>query len=772
MLGQLGYWMTTTWLQWSVSLDTDGDPMALGLLYFVTLVPLLVLSPWAGAMADRRNRARIIACSQGVIAVLCAAFVLQIVLLPDLTLPGTFAFAFGIGTMLAVSAPAGQSLVATLVPRTDLTSAIGMQSMSMNVARIAGPSLTGLLLAGSRSSAPVVVYAVAAAVSAWTAWRLPAVARPPMAEAAAPAWRRVLSGVRYVRQHPPCGLALVMLAVTSIFGASYVALLPAIATERLGGGSGTFTALVGATGIGAVLGVLVTSWRDGGIATPWRIGLLMVLLGTGVTLLGALTVPWVSLVVAALTGGVNFAIMTSTNGLLNASADDQHRGRVMSLYVLAWAGLVPVGAVLLAALASATSLRTAFAAAGLLLVLLTFVLLGWHHRATGRWDVPVQAAARAFDAARYSHGHQPAVLSAHGQRTAHDSCAYLLPHLRPGQRVLDVGCGPGSITLDLAALVQPGRVTGLEPTEAPLVEARLRAVARGDSTSQFATGDVYDLPFPAATFDVVHAHQVLQHLEDPVAALREMWRVCKPGGVLAVRDVDYGTMTWSPPDAGVARWHSLYCSMARENGAEPHAGRFLDTWARHADIAHSTATTSVWTYANAASTRWYAARQASRVLDSAFAGHARARGLDLEDLRSLAASWIAWGEADGARLTMTHGELIAVKHPQPVVPLQVTSVVSRFLTSKEGADLGVSQVSRLLTHAGVGALDPMALNLTARVTRTLHEEQLREGSSAPLDRLVDTLALRDDDTKRAILDRALADVGYRLEASGVRPASS
>src|SRR5690606_30417431 len=129
---------------------------------------------------------------------------------------------------------------------------------------------------------------------------------------------------------------------------------------------------------------------------------------------------------------------------------------------------------------------------------------------------------------RYTHGHEPSALASHSARTAANSAAYLLPHLRPGMQLIDIGCGPGPITLDLAALLAPGKVIGLEKVEAPLVAARAEAAARGDTTTVFLTGDALSLPFDDATFDVVHAHQVLQHLTDPVTALREMMRVCKP----------------------------------------------------------------------------------------------------------------------------------------------------------------------------------------------------------------------------------------------------
>src|SRR6185436_15270930 len=137
----------------------------------------------------------------------------------------------------------------------------------------------------------------------------------------------------------------------------------------------------------------------------------------------------------------------------------------------------------------------------------------------------------------YTHGHHEAVLRSHTWRTAENSAGYLLAALRPGLDLLDVGCGPGTITVDLARLVAPGRVIGID--RAPEVLAQASAHAGGQGVSlDLRVGDVYALPFPDASFDVVHAHQLLQHLSDPVRALAEMRRVLRQDGLLAARDGD------------------------------------------------------------------------------------------------------------------------------------------------------------------------------------------------------------------------------------------
>src|SRR6202451_3339971 len=173
----------------------------------------------------------------------------------------------------------------------------------------------------------------------------------------------------------------------------------------------------------------------------------------------------------------------------------------------------------------------------------------------------------------YLHGHHDSVLRSHRWRTAENSAAYLLPWLTPAAHLLDVGCGPGTITVDLAGRVPAGRVTGIDAAAEALADARAEAARRDQRNITFDVGDVRQLGFDDASFDIVHAHQVLQHLADPVSALAEMRRVCRPGGVVAARDGDYGGFLWFPEDPELAEWRALYQRVARAVGGGPAAGR-------------------------------------------------------------------------------------------------------------------------------------------------------------------------------------------------------
>ncbi len=259
----------------------------------------------------------------------------------------------------------------------------------------------------------------------------------------------------------------------------------------------------------------------------------------------------------------------------------------------------------------------------------------------------------------YTHGHHETVLVSHRWRTAANSAAYLLPHLRPGQALLDVGCGPGTITADLADAVAPGRLTALELTDDALDLARAEIAARGTANVGFRTGDVHALGLPEDSFDVVHAHQVLQHLADPVAALREMRRVCRPGGVVAARDGDYAAFTWYPLIPALDEWLALYRTVARHNGGDPDAGRRLHAWARAAGFTDVTATASVWCYATPEDRAWWGGMWADRVVQSALARQSVALGLaTADDLRRMADGWREWAAADDGWFIVPHGEVV------------------------------------------------------------------------------------------------------------------
>jgi ubiquinone/menaquinone biosynthesis C-methylase UbiE len=268
----------------------------------------------------------------------------------------------------------------------------------------------------------------------------------------------------------------------------------------------------------------------------------------------------------------------------------------------------------------------------------------------------------AEHAAVYTHGHHESVLRSHRWRTAENSAGYALGRVRPGVSVLDVGCGPGTITADLAALAAPGQVIAVDSSAEVLAAAGQVAAERGLTNVSFEVADVNALRFADDSFDVVHAHQVLQHVGDPVQALREMRRVCRSGGVVAVRDVDFAAMTWYPEVPVMQEWLSLYHRVARAGGGEPDAGRRLLSWARQAGFREITCTAATWCFATPEERAWWGGLWADRTVSSDFAGLALSGGHATEqELQRVSAAWRDWAAADDGWFGVMHGEILCVK---------------------------------------------------------------------------------------------------------------
>jgi ubiquinone/menaquinone biosynthesis C-methylase UbiE len=260
----------------------------------------------------------------------------------------------------------------------------------------------------------------------------------------------------------------------------------------------------------------------------------------------------------------------------------------------------------------------------------------------------------------YTHGHHESVLRSHTWRTAENSSAYLLHELRPGQRLLDVGCGPGTITADLALLVAPGEVIGLDAAPDVVAQAAAHGRELDLANLHFEVGDLFALGYPDASFDVVHLHQVLQHLGDPVAALVELRRVLSPEGVLAARDSDYGAFTWAPADPMLDRWLELYFAVTSRNGHDARIGPRLLGLAHEAGFADVTATSSTWTYADPETRIWWGALWADRVRYSRFATQAIEYSMsDADELEAIAAAFTRWAASDDAIFVIPHVEILA-----------------------------------------------------------------------------------------------------------------
>ncbi|HCV00955.1 MAG: SAM-dependent methyltransferase [Dehalococcoidia bacterium] len=258
----------------------------------------------------------------------------------------------------------------------------------------------------------------------------------------------------------------------------------------------------------------------------------------------------------------------------------------------------------------------------------------------------------------YTHGHHPSVVTQHSRRTAEEAARFLLPKLQPGMNLLDVGCGPGSITAGLAKYVDPGNVIGIDADSGVLETAR--DLNHGVSNLRFAEGDVYALPFEDDSFDVAYAHQLMQHLGDPAAALREMGRVVRSGGFVAARDSDYQTMICHPRTEEIEEWRALYTEVVRRNGADANAGRRIPAWFNHAGFNQIEVSTTVAMMRDSAELLNWGDSWAERVTNSKLADQALAYGLaNQSDLERIATGWRDWARNEEALFLFVHVEGLA-----------------------------------------------------------------------------------------------------------------
>ena len=261
----------------------------------------------------------------------------------------------------------------------------------------------------------------------------------------------------------------------------------------------------------------------------------------------------------------------------------------------------------------------------------------------------------------YQHGHHASVVADHAKRTAEAVAAFFLPFLQPGMRLLDIGCGPGTITSGLARRVAPGEAIGIDPSTSVIDTAR--SLSRDAVTGlQFEVGDIYRPRFAEGTFDAIFAHQVLQHLHEPVQALKQIRMLLQEGGIVGVRDVDWGSTTFYPDNLGMRRFLALYYDLARRSGAEPDAGRYLRRWFREAGFCEIRVTTSTVSYTDVAATRAWGDSYAERTLRSTIAERGLEAGIATRaELEEIAAAWRRWGCDPDAFFCFAHTEVVAWK---------------------------------------------------------------------------------------------------------------
>ena len=233
------------------------------------------------------------------------------------------------------------------------------------------------------------------------------------------------------------------------------------------------------------------------------------------------------------------------------------------------------------------------------------------------------------------------------KRMASQEAAFLLPHLRAGMHVLDAGCGPGPITLGLAAAVAPGDVVGIDVQPSQVEQARALTVQRGVSNARFEVANVYNLPFPDGSFDAAFANRLLEQLREPVQALAELRRVLRPGGIAGVCDLDYGGRLIAPETPLLQQCYSLLERVQQHDGKNYYIGRHHRRLLLEAGFVRAEASASIMSEGSLEETRNFAVFLKAGVSRSART--ALAEGwIDQAAVEAIVAEIDAWAERPDA----------------------------------------------------------------------------------------------------------------------------
>ncbi len=338
-VSNIGTWMQSVAQGWLV-LRLSDSAFLLGLVGFAGSIPTLLLAPLAGVAADRLDRRRLLLATQST-QMVCAFTLAAAVFAGFASVPLVAVVAVVNGTANALTTPAHQTLFLDLAGREDLTNAIALNSMQFNLSRIVGPAIAGLLIAAFGEAACFALNGISFVAILVPLATLPSLS--PSRRKPRSAWIDLRAGLRFARRHPLIPQLLILIASLAVFGTPAVTMAPLFAKDLLGVGPEGLGGMLSAVGLGAVATALLMA--SGGDFRRKGAGVLAASTGFALSLAGfALSRSYaLSLACLALLGGSMTSTASLVNTLLQKSAPDRMRGRVVSLYALAWLGLVPLG---------------------------------------------------------------------------------------------------------------------------------------------------------------------------------------------------------------------------------------------------------------------------------------------------------------------------------------------------------------------------------------------------------------------------------------------
>ncbi|KAK6205091.1 methyltransferase [Scheffersomyces amazonensis] len=271
--------------------------------------------------------------------------------------------------------------------------------------------------------------------------------------------------------------------------------------------------------------------------------------------------------------------------------------------------------------------------------------------------------------AYYSKGYKKEIADTHAWRTVANSSAFVIPILKPDFKILDVGSGPGTITIDFANYVPEGSVIGVEPTAELIERANEEKAKKEEETGvklenvTFQDGSIYSLPFEDNTFDVVHAHQVVIHLQDPVAALKELRRVVKVGGYVCVKDADLDSIIAYPDEYSLIIRDYLVKKASNAVSTDIKAGRSLREKAIKAGFEpeHTLSSSSTWCTTKRSEKIIHGERTLKRLQNSGEEIVKNDPEANQREIEKLVDLWHRFVEDDAAWGNILHGEIIYTK---------------------------------------------------------------------------------------------------------------
>lgn len=373
-LSLIGTWIQRIALPWLVYRLTNS-PLLLGVVSFAGQIPTFLLAPFAGVIVDRFNRHRILLITQ-TIAMLQALALALLYASGIITVWHIVFLNILLSIVNSFDMPARQSFVIEMVERKeDLGNAIALNSSLVNTSRLIGPSLAGVLISSTNEGVCFLINAISFlfVILSLLLMKIP----PREMEASTEGTLKGLrEGLRYILGFSPIRAILSLLALTSLMGMSYTVLLPVVAEQMLGGGPNTFGFLMGAAGVGALLGVLYLASRESPVGLEKIIPFASILLGSGVALLSFSHLFSLSLILMVVVGLGMVTQIASSNTVLQTIVEDDKRGRVMSFYGMAFMGITPFGSLLAGTLANYLGVTNALVISGAVCILsgLVFVL--------------------------------------------------------------------------------------------------------------------------------------------------------------------------------------------------------------------------------------------------------------------------------------------------------------------------------------------------------------------------------------------------------------